>query len=67
MDRRSFLSAVGLAAAGCAVPKCGCGKGGVRLKKLGTYDIFIVEANPIAFNGRLWLTERAFCESFFRP
>lgn len=57
MDRRSFLSAVGLAAAGCAVPRCGCGRGGVQLKKLGTYDIFIVEANPIVFRGKLWLME----------
>ena len=27
------------------------------LKKLGTIDIFIVEANPIVFKGRPWLMQ----------
>lgn len=46
-----------MAAAGCAMP---CGKGGkgpIRLEKLGTYDIFIVEANPVVFKGRLLMME----------
>ena len=27
------------------------------LKKLGTIDIFIVEANPLVFKGRPWLMQ----------
>ena len=56
IDRRNFLGgAAALAGAGCMgmcldpVP--------VRLKKLGTFDIFVVEANPIVFKGKLWLME----------
>jgi len=57
-DRRSFLwGATALAAAGCVNPTCLCGKGPIRLKKLGTFDIFIIEANPIVFKGKLWLME----------
>jgi len=57
MDRRSFLSAAALAAAGCAAPRCCRCKGPVQLKKLGTYDSLIVEANPIVFKGKLWMME----------
>lgn len=27
------------------------------IKKMGTFDIFVVEANPVVFKGRLWLME----------
>lgn len=57
IDRRSFLGAASLALAGCVAPRCKCGEGAVRLKKLGTYDIFIVEANPVVFKGRLLMME----------
>lgn len=56
IDRRAFLGAAALAAAGCAVRKCR-GDAPVCLKKLGTYDIFIVEANPVVFGGKLWMME----------
>ena len=57
IGRRAFLNAALLAAAGCACPKGACGGGPIRLRKKGTFDIFIVEANPIVFRGRLWLME----------
>ena len=58
IDRRGFIGGVtALAAAGCVVPQCMCGKGPIRLKKLGTFDLFIVEANPIVFKGKLWMME----------
>ena len=57
MDRRALLGGASLALAGCVVPRCMCGKVPVKLKKLGTYDIFIVEANPVVFKGRLLMME----------
>lgn len=58
MDRREFLAgAAAIAAAGCSAPRCMCGRGPVRLRKLGTFDLFVVEANPIVFRGKLWLME----------
>lgn len=60
-DRRSFLkmtgSAAALAATGFVCPKCMGGTEPIRLKKLGTFDISIVEANPIVFGGKPWLME----------
>ena len=60
-SRREFIEMAGagalFAAAGCSV-RCPCQKKGpVRLRKLGTFDMFIVEANPIVFKGKLWLME----------
>lgn len=58
MKRRDFIAGVAaMAAAGCSTASCGRAKGPVRLKKLGTFDIFIVEANPVVFKGKLWLME----------
>lgn len=34
------------------------------VRKLGTYDLFIVEASPVVFNGRLWIMEYI---RWFRP
>ena len=57
-DRRGFIvGAAALAMSGCCMPRCACRKGPIRLKKLGTFDIFIIEANPIVFKGKLWLME----------
>lgn len=60
-DRRGFLGMAGsaalLALTGCMGSKCTCGREPIRLKKLGTFDIFIVEANPIVFKGKLWMME----------
>lgn len=57
-DRRSFLgSAAAFVAAGCSGSRCLCGRGPIRLTKLGTFDIQIVEANPIVFKGRPLLME----------
>ena len=56
IDRRLFLG--GFAA--WAATFCACASLGaepVRIKKLGTFDIFIVEANPVVFKGKLWLME----------
>ena len=59
--RREFLKLSGssalLAAAGCICPQCVSSRRPIRLRKLGTFDIFIVEANPIVFKGKLWLME----------
>jgi len=55
--RRDFIGGVAaFAGAGCV---CGRGGGGkpIRLRKKGTYDILIVEANPIVFKGRLVMME----------
>jgi len=57
IDRRSLLGGMLMAAAGCSAPRCACENRPVRLKKLGTFDSFIVEANPIVFKGRLLLME----------
>ena len=46
-----------LMAVGCVGVRGRTGRGPVRLKKLGTYDILIVESNPIVFKGRLLLME----------
>lgn len=46
-----------LMATGCAGIRRRTGHSPVRLKKLGTYDILIVESNPIVFKGRLLLME----------
>ncbi len=57
-DRRGFIvGAAALAMSGCCMPRCACRRGPIRLRKLGTFDIFIVEANPIVFKGKLWLME----------
>ena len=52
-----FLGGAAMAAAGCVMPSLGRGRGPIRLKKLGTYDIFIVEASPVVFKGRLVMME----------
>lgn len=58
LSRKEFLGgAASFALAGCASTVRQGGHGPIRLKKLGTFDIFIVEANPIVFKGRLWLME----------
>lgn len=61
MDRRCFLKTGGafatMLAGGCMTKDCACGRGPIRLTKCGTYDIFIVEANPVVFNGRLLMME----------
>lgn len=60
-DRRDFLKAFGsaaaLACAGCALTDGSVRRGPIALRKLGTFDKDIVEANPIVFRGRLWLME----------
>ena len=56
ITRRGFLGgAAAFAACGCATRTASAGP--VRLEKLGTIDIFIVEANPIVFRGKPWLME----------
>ena len=60
-NRRDFIKMAGagtlMAATGC-VQRCECmKKGPIRLRKLGTFDLFIVEANPIVFKGKLYLLE----------
>ena len=59
MNRRAFVGGASMMiAAGCAGRLGSCGRNGpIRLKKTGTYDILIVEANPIVFRGRLLLME----------
>ena len=54
MNRRAFLG--GAMALAC-LPTSAGRRGPVTLRKCGTFDIFIVEANPIVFKGRLWLME----------
>lgn len=60
-DRKTFIRMAGGAAAlslaGCRGLATGGGREPVRLRKLGTFDLFVVEANPIVFRGKLWLME----------
>lgn len=57
MNDRSFCRG-GFAALAAAFFACVClGAEPVCIKKLGTFDIFIVEANPVVFKGKLWLME----------
>ena len=56
MTRRGFVcAAAAFAAQGCATRRPP--EGPVRLEKMGTIDIYITEANPIVFKGKLWLME----------
>ena len=59
MKVRMLSAALLMIASGCAVcPFCGKEKlEPVKLTKLGTYDMFIVEANPVVFKGKLWMME----------
>ena len=57
INRREFLTAASAAGlAGCSMLDK-TPSGPVRLEKYGTIDIYITEANPIVFKGRLWLLE----------
>ena len=57
MTRREFLGMAAMtAAAGCTTDGL-FGSHPYQLKRLGTIDIFIVEANPIVFRGKPWLLE----------
>ena len=61
VDRRGFLVAgcgfAAVLAGGCSSGDAIRGQSPVRLRKRGTYDIFIVEANPVVFRGRLLMME----------
>ena len=58
IDRKAFIGgAAAMLAAGCSMPARCTGRRPIRLEKLGTYDMYIVEANPVVFKGRLWLFE----------
>jgi len=56
IDRRSFLAAGAAALSGCALTR-GNRRTPIALRKLGTFDRGIVEANPIVFRGKPWLME----------
>ncbi|MBO5941027.1 MAG: hypothetical protein J6R18_07530 [Kiritimatiellae bacterium] len=57
-NRRDFLgAAAAFALAGCTGAKSVMAGGPAKLRKLGTLDVLIVEANPIVFKGKLWLME----------
>lgn len=56
LTRRGFLaSSAAFAAAGCAGVSRPTSP--VKIEKCGTIDIYITEANPIVFGGKLWLME----------
>lgn len=55
IERRAFLKISSAAAAVAVAGRASAAP--VRLRKCGTIDEFIVEANPVVFKGRPWLFE----------